>query len=92
LQIGGHYIKTKIARQIRILHANTAFEAHQWTMFKRVFAHNLDDKKNWYAYNKSLLSKTFKCFPSEVNLNWSNVKTCETTKVAKYRIAISLPG
>jgi hypothetical protein len=68
LQIGGHYIKTKIARQIRILHANTAFEAHQWTMFKRVFAHNLDHQKNWCAYNKSLLNKTFKCFPSEVKL------------------------
>jgi hypothetical protein len=37
-------------------------------MFKRVFAHNLDDKKNWCTYNKSLLSKTFKCFPSEVKL------------------------
>jgi hypothetical protein len=37
-------------------------------MFKGVFAYNLDDKKNWCAYNKSLLSKTFKCFPSEVKL------------------------
>ena len=68
MQIGGRDIKTKIAHQIRILHANTAFEAHHWTMFKRVFAHNLDDKKNWCAYNKSLLSKAFKCFPSEVKL------------------------
>ena len=33
-----------------IIHAKTAFEAHQWTTFKRVFAHNVDDKKNWYAY------------------------------------------
>jgi hypothetical protein len=69
LQIGGRDIKTKIARQIRILHANTAFEPHQWTMFKRVFAHNVDDKKNGCAaYNKPLLSETFKCFPSEVKL------------------------
>lgn len=45
-------------------------------MFKRVYAHNLDRNKNWYAYNKSLFgyqenrnheaSKTFKCFPTEV--------------------------
>jgi hypothetical protein len=38
-------------------------------MFKRVFAHNVDDKKNGCAaYNKPLLSETFKCFPSEVKL------------------------
>ena len=30
--------------------------------------YNLDDKKNWCAYNKSLLCKAFKCFPSEVKL------------------------
>ena len=45
-------------------------------MFKRVYAHNLNRNKNWYAYNKSFLgcqenrnpeaSKIFKCFPTEV--------------------------
>ena len=92
------HIKTKIARQIRTLHANTAFEAHQSTMFKRVFAHNLDHKKNWYAYNKSLLgyqnnrnpegSKTFKCFPSEVKrVKLEDLRDDEGRQVSHYRIA-----
>ena len=52
-----------------------SFKVHS-KMFKRAYGHNLDRDKNWYAYNKSLLSyqenrnpeasKTFKCFPTEV--------------------------
>ena len=52
-----------------------SFEVDNSRMFNRVYGHNLDRNKNWYAYNESFLgyqenrkreaSKTFKCFPTD---------------------------
>ena len=47
-------------------------------------------RKNWCAYNKLLLSKTLKCLPLEVQrFKLEDLRDeSQTTKVARYRIAI----